>query len=406
MASDDGSSVAATQSGPSQKTSWFDKTRRILLVIGIIYAVILLLLCTPFFQRQTLYLNNIRIPLFPKFDLPEKYGLAPNKTLNMMIPTQDGESLGAWFVLSDRYYHKLSASPTRESLAAEHIQVAVRNHPTILFLHGNAATRAFSARVQHYLTFSSRFGANILAIDYRGFGDSTGTPSEQGLIRDARAAWDWLARKGTIAQDVLIVGHSLGTGAGAALTKELGRDGITPKGLVLLSPFSSIREVLETYQLFGLLPLTKPLAMIPWASNLISWVLVHKFDTLKIVPDIDLPVLIAHAENDWDIPDSHSDVLFNAFLDRVLPKVEVPGNALTATKEEYKAMSSSIKKRQAAKEKLVHQVDIPGFGHTESFWDEKRQRNVTLVKTLWGAHDYCGAQEGVQDAIGRLFGFF
>lgn len=61
-------------------------------------------------------------------------------------------------------------------------------------------------------------------------------------------------------------------------------------------------------------------------------------------------MLIAHAENDWDIPDSHSDVLFNAFLDRVLPKVEVPGNALTATKEEYKAMSSSIKKRQAAKE--------------------------------------------------------
>jgi abhydrolase domain-containing protein 12 len=120
-------------------------------------------------------------------------------------------------------------------LPAEHIPVAVQQYPTILFLHGNAATRAFAARVQHYLTFSSRFSSNVLAIDYRGFGDSTGTPSEQGLIKDARAAWDWLARKGVSAHDVLIVGHSLGTGVGAALTKELGRDGITPKGLVLLS---------------------------------------------------------------------------------------------------------------------------------------------------------------------------
>lgn len=117
-------------------------------------------------------------------------------------------------------------------------------------------------------------------------------------------------------------------------------------------------------------------------------------------------MLIAHAENDWDIPDSHSDVLFHAFLDGVLPKLEVPGSAISATKEEYDAMSSSIKKRQAAKEKLVYRVDMPGFGHTESFWDEKKQRNVTLVKTLWGKHDYCGAQEGVQDAIGRMFGLF
>jgi abhydrolase domain-containing protein 12 len=158
-----------------------------------------------------------------------------NKTLNVLISTPDGESLGAWFVLSDQYYHKLSSSPTRESLPSEHIPVAVQQYPTILFLHGNAATRAFTARVQHYLTFSSRFGSNVLAVDYRGFGDSTGTPSEQGLIRDARAAWDWLARKGVSAQDVLIVGHSLGTGVGAALAKELGRDGISPKGLVLLS---------------------------------------------------------------------------------------------------------------------------------------------------------------------------
>lgn len=116
-----------------------------------------------------------------------------------------------------------------------HIPVAVQQYPTVLFFHGNAATRAFTARVQHYTAFTSRFGANVLAIDYRGFADSTGTPSEVGVIRDARAAWDWLARKGVDGDEVLIVGHSLGTGIGAGLVKELERDGIAYKGLTLLS---------------------------------------------------------------------------------------------------------------------------------------------------------------------------
>ncbi|KAF9013358.1 hypothetical protein BDQ17DRAFT_596341 [Cyathus striatus] len=75
---------------------------------------------------------------------------------------------------------------------SEHITFALKRYPTILFFHGNAATRAFSVRVQHYKAFSSRLHANVLAIDYRGFGESTGIPSEKGLVTDARAAWDWL----------------------------------------------------------------------------------------------------------------------------------------------------------------------------------------------------------------------
>ncbi|KAF9454841.1 alpha/beta-hydrolase [Macrolepiota fuliginosa MF-IS2] len=394
----------------SQETSktvlWINKARRVLLVIGILYVGAVFLLCTPFVQRQALYLHNIKIPLFPNFDLPEKYGLAPNKTLNMRVPTIDGESLGAWFILSDHYYHKLSAPPTKESLLAKHIPVAIQNHPTVLFFHGNAATRAFHARVQHYTAFSSRLGANVLAIDYRGFADSTGTPSENGLFTDARAAWDWLARKGVDADNVLIVGHSLGTGVSAGLAKELARDGIACKGVVLLSPFSSIQDVLQTYHIFGLVPLMKPLAMIPWATDLLHWFLVHKFDTLKAVPNIDAPVLIAHAENDWDIPHTHSDVLFNAFLDGVLPELDLPANTIRVKPEEYHAMTSSIAKRQATREKLVTRTDMAGFGYTESFWDGTKERNVTLVKTLYGGHDYLGVQEGVQDAIGHMFGFF
>ncbi|KXN88127.1 Monoacylglycerol lipase ABHD12 [Leucoagaricus sp. SymC.cos] len=387
-------------------SSWVAKTRRVLLVIGILYVGAVLLLCIPFFQRHVIYLNAVKIPLGSNYELPEKYGLAPNKTLNIHIPTSDGESIGAWFILSDHYYHKLSAPPTREELPAKHIPVAVQQYPTILFFHGNAATRAFTARIQHYTAFTSRLGVNVLAIDYRGFGDSSGIPSEPGVIRDARAAWDWLARKGVDGDEVLIVGHSLGTGISAGLVKELERDGIAYKGLTLLSPFTSILDVLRTYHILGLVPLMQPLAAIPWATDLISRALVDKFDTLGTVPNINGAVLIAHAENDWDIPHSHSDVLFNAFVDTVLPEPKLPKKAMRATKEDYDAMTTLLEKRRVVREKVVDYIGMGGFGYIERFRDGEKKRNVTLVKTKYGGHDYVGVQEGVQDAMGRMFGLF
>lgn len=136
-------------------------------------------------------------------------------------------------------------------------------------------------------------------MDYRGFADSSGTPTEAGVVCDARAAWDWLVNKGAKTEDILIVGHSLGTGIGSRLAANLSDEGITYRGLVLMSPFSSIAEVLKTYHILGLVPLIKPLAIIPGATSesllftlfltnhltdLVAWALTHKFDTLSVVP--------------------------------------------------------------------------------------------------------------------------
>lgn len=118
---------------------------------------------------------------------------------------------------------------------APHIPLALKSRPTVLFFHGNAATRAFSTRILYYQAFTSRLGANVLAIDYRGFGDSTGEPSEPGLITDGRAAWDWLIEQGAKEGDIAIVGHSLGTGVASQLGAQLEDDGIKPRGIVLLS---------------------------------------------------------------------------------------------------------------------------------------------------------------------------
>ncbi len=230
--------------------------------------------------------------MFADFNNPEKYGLArksivkdecpssyyvANRTANLKIRTSDDEMTGAWFVLSDPYYHSLSSIP---SDPAEHIVPALQRSPVVLFLHGNAATRAFGARVRHYQAFTSRLGANVLAIDYRGFADSTGKPSEVGLVRDARAAFNWLVAHGKKAKDILIIGHSLGTGVSGQLAVELNNEGIECRGVVLLSvsrllyglageiftsvqPFASIAQVLDNYNLFGFIPLIKPISLIP-----------------------------------------------------------------------------------------------------------------------------------------------
>lgn len=134
--------------------------------------------------------------------------------------------------------------------------------------------------MRHYQAFAARLRANVFAPDYRGFGDSTGTPSEAGLTLDARAAWDWLRESGAPAESVLVVGNSLGTGVAVQFVstleaEQLGRDeqGFEesalerPRGVVLLAPFSNVETLLDTYYIAGLVPLLAPLRTFPFVAS-------------------------------------------------------------------------------------------------------------------------------------------
>ncbi len=99
-------------------------------------------------------------------------------------------------------------------------------HPTVLFFHGNGANRAIRYRVSLYRQLSGRLGANVLAIDYRGFGNSDGTPTEVGLAKDANAGWDWLITYGATPSSILIMGHSLGTSVATMLASDLSGRGM------------------------------------------------------------------------------------------------------------------------------------------------------------------------------------
>jgi len=113
-------------------------------------------------------------------------------------------------------------------------------------------------------------------------------------------------------------------------------------------------------------------------------------------------VLIAHAEDDWDIPDLHSDILFHAFLDPYLPPVDATENSFMNSGSLNK-LSEQQRLRKATFDGLVRTTNIIKFGRIVEFI--AKEQKVVLVKTLVGGHTYLGIQEGLVDIIGKNFGF-
>ena len=125
-------------------------------------------------------------------------------------------------------------TPDGERLAALH-QPAREGRPTLLFFPGNGDN------IVHYGFLAEALGAHgigLLAISYRGYPGSTGSPSETGLLADGLASFDWLA-----AQDmgpVVLLGRSLGTGVAVNTAAER-----KAAALILVSPYDSIAAVAQ-----------------------------------------------------------------------------------------------------------------------------------------------------------------
>ena len=107
----------------------------------------------------------------------------------------------------------------------------------VLFAHGNAGHLAYRADFLRYL--QQHLQVAVLAFDYRGFGRSAGSPTENGVLADARAARDWLAQRAGIGPaDIVLLGESIG---GAVAVDVAAADGA--RGLILENTFSSLPDV-------------------------------------------------------------------------------------------------------------------------------------------------------------------
>ncbi|KAG8875536.1 hypothetical protein FRB98_007752 [Tulasnella sp. 332] len=386
------------------------RSQKVFLKIGIVYVLGIILLAFPIFQRQAIYLHNVHWPLFARFDAPHYHGLAPFKTLNIKLTTSDDVRIGAWFILSDSAYESSGACNRTQPPSLSEVTRALKDFPTVLFFHGNAASRAVEYRVQFYSLVTLRLRANLFVIDYRGFADSESFPSEAGLNIDARTSWDWLIENGADPKDIILLGQSLGTGVATKLAAQITKEGMTLGGLVLTAPFSSVAKLLETYSFAGYIPLFRPLQMFPYASYIIDRIIHTRYDTISLISNVQCPILIVHAKDDGTIPSFHSTDLFSKLLDPQLPPWPFTSDsnlgALSWTTEQLAQITRTAEERAAVTQNIVitsltGPEDAP-FGVVKSFnrLEGEGGKRVMFLEMERGGHSDIVRSEGVIDYVG------
>jgi fermentation-respiration switch protein FrsA (DUF1100 family) len=197
----------------------------------------------------------------------------------IFFPTRGGHVIGPGEDL------RLRASDGTK-LHARYIERAGANH-TLLYLHGNAGNLPDRSDL---LEVFGDFGANVLALEYRGYGQSEGGPSEAGLYRDTNAAYDWAVARAP-AKKLVVFGESLGGGPACELasTREMG-------GVILLSTFTSIADM--------------AVRSFPWLP--VRWMVRTRFDNLAKIRKIQAPKLMIHSRTDEVVPFEMSERLFEA----------------------------------------------------------------------------------------------
>lgn len=169
----------------------------------------------------------------------------------------------------------------------------------VLFLHGTPGTLRDTV---WRLPALQQAGFGVLAIDYRGYGGSTGSPTETGLRADARAAFDF-ARAAAPGARIAVFAESLGTGVAVALAGER-----PVAGLLLNAPYASVRRLFE---------LRGP--PLPY-----RWLMHDQFDSEAMIGAVTAPVMILHGTADANIPIEEARRLFAA-AHQPKTMIEVPG---------------------------------------------------------------------------------
>lgn len=227
----------------------------LILVTVMTYLLVILLIFT----------NQSRLIYFPQqhiSDTPSAIGLDYTP---VNIPTADGETLYGWWV------------PAPDAKG------------TVLFFHGNAGN--ISHRI-NYLKMFERLGYNTLLFDYRGYGQSSGAPSESGTYLDAQAAWHYLTEtQGIAAEQIVLFGESLG-GAVAAWLAAREKPGL----LVIASTFTSVPDMAA--EIYPFLP--------------VRWLARFHYNTLESLKSVSCPVFIAHSPDDDIVPFEQSQRLLEA----------------------------------------------------------------------------------------------
>ena len=206
------------------------------------------------FQRHLMY--------FPHTEqvAPDLAGFPGAQSL--ILSTADNQHLIAWF------------------------RAPAAGQPLILYFHGNANNLAQDASRLKALA-GDDYG--LFAVDYRGFGGSTGSPDQTGILLDAEAAYAKTIELGINPQNIVVYGHSLGTGVAVNMAASH-----KVRAIVLEAPYSSTVDVAaERYWMF-------PARMM----------MLDQFHSDEWIKNVHIPLLVLHGEDDWTIPFRYGQRLF------------------------------------------------------------------------------------------------
>lgn len=217
------------------------------------------------FLNAYFYFQQPKMLFYPVKDVvitPEQWGLSYDK---VSFALEDTTKISGWYL------------PHPEA------------NKTVLFFHGNGGNishRGDSLYIFHKLKL------NVLIIDYPGYGNSEGMPSEKGIYLSANAAWQYLiAEKKTLPENIIIFGRSLGGAVAVDLASR-----VSAGAVILESTFTSVRDVVDI--------------VFPVLSHFIY--LRYSFDSLSKIHKVQSPLLMIHSPDDEVIPYILGQKLFSA----------------------------------------------------------------------------------------------
>jgi len=220
-----------------------------------------LILLAYFFISVGFYVFQEQL-IFQSDKLPEGYSFKFDQKFDeYFIPAKDGKMLNALFFKTEQSSKGL-----------------------ILYFHGNADNLQ---RWGNYAVDFTGLGYDILMIDYRGYGKSTGTPSEEELYADALTVWNWSKAK-ISSTKIIIYGRSLGAAVASNLASK-----VNPDLLILETPFDELKNAV--YPSF-----ISSIIFLPYRFH---------FPTNEFLPAVKCNKVIIHGTNDWVVPFSSASKL-------------------------------------------------------------------------------------------------
>ncbi|CAH0041763.1 unnamed protein product [Clonostachys rhizophaga] len=333
---------------------------------------------------QSIYLHKATLTWFKDLNVPEQFGLATNQVTPFYIPTPDGERLHSWHILPlGAYIGNQSELLAQGSGLVDSFEEKLnfkllKNNPNVrlvLYFHGTSGT--------------------IATFDYRGYGKSSGEPSEGGIIQDALTIAAWAMEVAGIPPERIVVyGQSLGSAVSISLVNELvKREQKTHfAGLVVTATFSDVAQLAATYRIGGVIPMLSPVAKVGPLFEYFTSRLTSTWDNQKRLGEIielaeQFDITLLHAEDDPFIPIDHSHRLIRHLID------------IAEDPEIY----SGVDANGSLIERLKTRQDSRGEGGSVLEWPTNKGK-IRFVTLRYGAHDEIMSHAATSIAIRKTFG--